>query len=104
MTALAHAEFGTFMDHYAPAMGFEISYDDYHEFKLEIGRVLQENEHITSDNFQDVEEPELVDDDQILLFLIFKDKVVLILNSRTPLKVLHVEDKHIIWKQMMTTG
>ena len=29
MTALAHAEFKTFMDHYAPGMGFEISSDDY---------------------------------------------------------------------------
>ena len=29
MTALAHAEFKTFMDHYAPGMGFEISHDDY---------------------------------------------------------------------------
>ena len=27
MTALAHAECKTFMDHYAPAMGYEISYD-----------------------------------------------------------------------------
>ena len=63
MTALAHAEFKTIMEHYAPAMGFEISYEDYHEFKLAIGKVLQDNEHITSDNFLDVEEPELVDDD-----------------------------------------
>ena len=63
MAALAQAEFKTFMDYYAPAMGFEISYDDYHDFKLAIGKVLQDNEHITSDNFLDVEEPELVDDD-----------------------------------------
>ena len=35
----------------------------YHEFKLAIGKALQDNKHITSDNFLDVEEPELVDDD-----------------------------------------
>ena len=63
MTALADAEFKTFMDYYAPAMGYEISYDQYHEFKLDIGKVLKDNEHITSDNFLDVEEPDLVDDD-----------------------------------------
>ena len=63
MTALADAEFKTFMDYYAPAMGYEISYDQYHEFKLDIGKVLKDNEHITSYNFLDVEEPDLVDDD-----------------------------------------
>ena len=63
MTALADAEIKTFMDYYAPAMGYEISYDQYHEFKLDIGKVLKDNKHITSDNFLDVEEPDLVDDD-----------------------------------------
>ena len=63
MTALADAEIKTFMDYYAPAMGYEISYDQYHEFKLDIGKVLKDNKHITSDSFLDVEEPDLVDDD-----------------------------------------
>ena len=40
-----------------------VSYDDYHEFKLSIETVLGNNRHITSDNFLDVEEPDLVDDD-----------------------------------------
>ena len=44
-------------------MGYEISYDKYHEFKLDIGKVLKDNEHLTTDNFLDVEEPDLVDDD-----------------------------------------
>ena len=46
-----------------PAMNFEVSYDTYHEFKLAIGKVIEYNQRITSDNFLDIEEPELVDDD-----------------------------------------
>ena len=41
----------------------EISYDDYHDFHLEIKRVIEANKHITVDNFEDVEEPDLNDDD-----------------------------------------
>ena len=96
MTALAHAEFGTFMDHYAPAMGFEISYDDCHEFKLEIGRVLQENEHITSDNFQDVEEPELVDDDPDTPLPDLQGQGRVDPEFKDTIESLNVEDKHII--------
>ena len=96
MTALAHAEFGTFMDHYAPAMGFEISYDDFHEFKLEIGRVLQENEHITSDNFQDVEEPELVDDDPDPPLPDLQGQGRVDPEFKDTIESLNVEDKHII--------
>ena len=51
------------MEFYAPSMNFEVSYDDCHEFKLSIEQVLKNNRNITSDNFLDVEEPEMVDDD-----------------------------------------
>ena len=87
MTALADAEFKTFMDYYTPAMGYEISYDQYHEFKLDIGKVLKDNEHITSDNFLDVEEPDLVDDDPETPLPDLQGKVVPILNTRILLKV-----------------
>lgn len=63
MAALAHASFKTFMEYYAPTMVFEVSYDRYHELKLAIGSVIMDNKHVTSDNFLDVEEPELADDD-----------------------------------------
>ena len=63
MEALAYASFSTFMEIYAPSMDFMVSYDDYHEFKLSIEAVLENNRHITSDNFLDVEEPDLVDED-----------------------------------------
>ena len=63
MEALAYEPFSTFMEIYAPAMDFTVSYDDYHEFKLSSEAVLENNRHITSDNFLDVEEPDLVDGD-----------------------------------------
>ena len=67
MEALNFAPFNTFMELYAPSMNlsmnFEVSYDTYHEFKLSIHDVLENDRHITSDNFPDVEDPELVGDD-----------------------------------------
>ena len=96
MTALAHAEFKTCMDYYAPAMGYEISYDEYHEFKLEIGRVLQENEHIPSDNFLDVEEPDLVDDDPETPLPDLQGQSRVDPEYKGTIESLNVEDKHII--------
>ena len=63
MEGLKFAPFKTFMELYAPSMNFQVSYDTYPELKLSIGDVLEKNRHITSDNFPDVEDPELVDDD-----------------------------------------
>ena len=63
MEALNFAPFATFMELYAPSMNFEVSYDTYHEFKLSIAKALEKNKKITTDNFLDVEEPDLVDDD-----------------------------------------
>ena len=62
MEALNFAPFKTFTELYAPSMNFEVSYDIYHEFKLSIHDILENNRHITSDNFPDVEDPELVDE------------------------------------------
>ena len=61
--ALNFAPFNTFMELYAPSVNFEVSYDTYHEFKLSIHDVLEKNRGFTSDNFPDVEDPELVGDD-----------------------------------------
>ena len=63
MEALNFAPFNTFMELYAPSVNFEVSYDTYHEFKLSIHDVLEKNRGFTSDNFPDVEDPELVGDD-----------------------------------------
>ena len=63
MSALSDASFSTFMDQYAPMMGYEISYDTYHEFKLGIDKVLKDNEHLGAENFLGAEDPDLVDDD-----------------------------------------
>ena len=45
-------------------MQFEISDDDYHELHLYLSKeVLENNRHLAVDNFEDVEEPDLADDD-----------------------------------------
>ena len=85
-----------FMDHYAPAMGYEISYDQYHEFKLDIGKVLQDNEHITPDNFLDVEEPDLVDDDPETPLSDLQGQGRADPEYKNTIESLNVEDKHII--------
>ena len=62
MEVLAFESFSNFMGVYAPLMNFNISYDDYHDLKLSLSTVLENNKNVTSDNFADVEEPDLVDD------------------------------------------
>ena len=63
MSALSDASFSTFMEQYAPIMGYEISYDKYHEFKLDIDQVLKDNEHLGAENFFGAKDPQMVDDD-----------------------------------------
>ena len=87
MEALNFAPFKTFTELYAPAMNFEVSYDIYHELKLSIHDVLENNRHITSDNFPDVEDPELVDENPETPVLVIHGNVKLILNTRAPLKL-----------------
>ena len=40
----------------------ESSIDDYHVLHMSMKRVLENNKHIKPDNFEDIEEPELADD------------------------------------------
>jgi hypothetical protein len=96
MEALAYEPFSTFMEIYAPAMDFTVSYDDYHEFKLSIEAVLENNRHITSDNFLDVEEPDLVDDDPETPLPSHQWKGRIDPKYKGPVESLSCENKHII--------
>ena len=58
----AYESFHNFMEIYGPTMQITISYDDYHELHLSLKEVLENNRHITVNNFSDVEEPDLADD------------------------------------------
>ena len=51
------------MEIYVPITETEISYDKYHEFHVDVKRVINANKHITVDNFEYVEEPDVNDDD-----------------------------------------
>ena len=62
MEVLAYESFTNFMTIYRPSIGFEISYDSHHELKLALSKVIADNQDITSRNFDDMEEPDLVDD------------------------------------------
>jgi len=77
-------------------MGYEISYDKYHEFKLDIGKVLKDNEHITPDNFLDVEEPDLVDDDPETPLPDLQGQGRADPEYKNTIESLNIEDKHII--------
>ena len=96
MTALADSTFRVFMEHWAPAMGYEITYDQYHEFKLDITKVLKDNEHITSDNFLDVEEPDLADDDPETPLPDLQGPSSADPEYKNTIESLNIEDKHII--------
>ena len=59
---LAFESFNNFMTLYGPTMQFEVSYDDYHVLHLSPKEILENNRHIKVSNFEDVEEPDLADD------------------------------------------
>ena len=96
MSALADMAFKTFMDQYAPLMGYEISWDKYHEFKLDIEKVLKDNEHINADNFLDIEEPDLVDDDPNTPLPDLQGQGSADPGYKNTIESLNIEDKHII--------
>ena len=60
---LSREPFSNFMEIYGPSMQFEISYDDCHELHLSLKEVPENNRHLTVHNFEDVEVPDLADDD-----------------------------------------
>ena len=102
MSALSDASFSTFMDQYAPMMGYEISYDTYHEFKLDIDKVSRTMNTLA-------QKISLVQRIliwwtmiQTLLFQTFKDRALVILSTSTLLKVWTLRTSISFWKLMMT--
>ena len=96
MSVVADAPFSTFMNQYAPSMGYEISWEKFHEFKLDITRVLKDNEHITADNFLDTEDPEMVDDDPNTPLPDLQGQSSADPEYKHTIESLNIEDKHII--------
>ena len=84
------------MEHWAPMMGFQITYDQSHEFKLDIGKVLKDNSHITAENFLDVEEPDLADDDPTIPAPNLEGPGAGDIEYKHTIESLNIEDKHII--------
>ena len=60
---LASESLTTFMEAFGPSTRTDISYDEHHDFHLELKRVAEANKNVTQDNFEDTEEPDLMDDD-----------------------------------------
>ena len=96
MLALEASTFRIFMEHWAPMMRFEITHDQYHEFKLDIGTVLKNNTHVTADNFLDVEEPDLVDDDITIPAPNLEAPGTGDVEYKHAIESLNIENKHII--------
>ena len=63
MEFVADTSLTSFLEDYASSTQAQIQYDTYHEFHLEVKRVFEANKQITVDNFENVEEPDLNDDD-----------------------------------------
>ena len=63
MEYLADESHKNFMEFFAPSTQTDITDEQYHEFRLELKKVLKANKNVTQDNFEDVEEPDLMDDD-----------------------------------------
>ena len=96
MSALSDASFSTCMNQYAPMMGYEISYDTYYEFKLDIDKVLKDNEHLSAENFFGAEDPDLVDDDPNTPLPDLQGQSAGDPEYKHTIESLNIEDKHII--------
>ena len=96
MSALSDASFSTFMEQYAPMMGYEISYDKYYEFKLDIDKVLKDNEHLGAENFFGAEDPQMVDDDPETPLPDLQRPGAGDPEYKHTIESLNIEDKHII--------
>ena len=93
---MADTSFKTFVDQYAPAIGYEISWDKYHEFKLDVEKVLKDNEHLSAENFLDAEDPDLVDDDPNTPLPDLQEQSAGDPEYKNTIESLNIEDKHII--------
>ena len=77
-------------------MGYEISYDTYHEFKLDIDKVLKDNEHLGAENFLGAEDPDVVDDDPNTPLPDLQGQSAGDPEYKHTIESLNIEDKHII--------
>ena len=68
----------------------------YHEFKLDIEKVLKDNEHINADNFLDIEGPDLVDDDPNTPLPDLQGQGSADPEYKNTIESLNIEAKHII--------
>ena len=57
MEYLARESHKNFMEIFAPSTRTDISDEEYHEFRLELKRVVEDNKNVNQDNFEDAEEP-----------------------------------------------
>ena len=96
MSALSDASFSTFMEQYAPMMDYEVSYDKYYEFKLDIDQVLKDNEHLGAENFFGAEDPHMVDDDPDTPLPDLQRPGAGDPEYKHIIENLNIEDKHII--------
>ena len=60
---LVHESHKNFMEIFAPSTRTDITDEQCYEFRLELKKVFEANKNATQDNFENVEEPDLMDDD-----------------------------------------
>jgi hypothetical protein len=101
MEYVADTALASFMEVYVPSTQTEISYDTYHEFHLDVKRVIRDNKHITLENFEDVEEPDLNDDDPNIPLQRQEDQHRGDPEFKGKLETLALRTSTLFWKQKM---
>jgi uncharacterized secreted protein with C-terminal beta-propeller domain len=84
MVAKSHS---SFMEVFAPATRFDISDEDYHELRLELKRLVNDNKNFGPSNFEDVEKKTSWMMILTFLFNVVKIKAGWILSSKALLRV-----------------
>jgi hypothetical protein len=93
MVAKSHS---SFMEVFAPATRFDISDEDYHELRLELKRLVNDNKNFGPSNFEDVEKKDLMDDDPNIPLQCREDQGRMDPEFKGTIESLSRENKHII--------
>ena len=104
MEYVAKMSVTSFMEVYVPSTQTEISFDTCHDFHLDVRQVIIANKHITLDNFENVEEPDLMHTDPNIPLRGREDQSRADPEYKGTVESLSSESNTLFWKQMMMLG
>ena len=101
MEYVAKMSVTSFMEVYVPSTQTDISFGTCHDFHLDVRQVITANKHITLDNFENVEEPDLMHTDPNIPLRGREDQSHADPEYKGTVESLSHENNTLFWKQTM---